>query len=116
GGTSGGPTGTALDSFESANINADGTLGPFMKWTGRNLVTPRAGLSVLRAGRFMVALGGWNNLDTVYDTVELADINGDGTGIQTFNTAPSVMKKARYLATARVIADYLYVFGGAISG
>jgi hypothetical protein len=125
GGTANGPNGAALASFETAEINADGTLQQFVQWatTGANarlLVTPRAALNLVRTNSYVLALGGWNNgaggTITVYGSVEHAQVNGDGSGIQTFIADTVSMVTPRYLATTKVIGDYLYVFGGFTGG
>jgi hypothetical protein len=121
GGTQNGPSGTALNTFESAYINADGTLGRFTPWatTGPNarfLVTGRVGHAALQTGNSVLVLGGFDNVSTIYNTVEHADVNGDGSGIQTFVNNPTSMNTGRYLMAARIIGDYVYVFGGVVSG
>ncbi len=126
GGTDNGPSGTALTSIETANVNADGTLQPFNQWAtsgpnARMLVTARSALSLVRSGNNVYAIGGWNNGATgagalAYASIEQAQINGDGTGIQTFTNSNVSLLTARYLATTKIIGSYLYVFGGITSG
>jgi hypothetical protein len=97
-----------IGSIERANINADGSIGPFTLLSDVSLNMPRAGLTCAVTGGYLYAIAGNGLLPLA--SLERAGINPDGT-LQPFSTVSSLLN-ARYSHSSVVIGNTLYVIGG----
>ena len=106
----GGPcANSALASVYQAPIQADGTLGSFALLSSTHLVTGRLSNVSIVAGANLYVIGGWYTSET---GVERAPINADGT-LGAFATTTVTTTVPRMDASAAVIGNFIYVFGGA---
>jgi|GEM_PF-2294583 len=92
--------------------NADGTILSFQN-TGQTLTTDRYGVAWVEHGGKILAIGGTGGGGARSSTETSTWQPDDSLG--TF-TASQTMTRARAFASALVLGDYLYVFGGRASG
>jgi len=99
---------TYLNSVEYAQIQADGSLGPWQMTSA--LTKPRNGLDVVAVDGFLYVLTGFNLNDTYISSTEYAAVQPDGTLGQWQITAS--LNIPRGLPAAVTNGDSIYVFGG----
>lgn len=112
-----------MTSIERAMVNADGTIGRFVKQSSA-LVVGRDEAAAVRIGNFVYVLGGRADTRTSISSVERAPILGDGT-LGAFALVSGVTIKAsvtvgpttytgRYRPGVAVVGDRLYLLGGVV--
>ena len=102
-------------SVERAQINPDGSLGPFAVVNGVTLMTARSGHTNVIIGNYLYVIGGISGNATL-TSVERAVINQDdslGPFVSIFGL--TLARPSHGHATA-VIENYIYVFGGIDAG
>ncbi|MBO9540320.1 IPT/TIG domain-containing protein [bacterium] len=100
--------GGTLNTLERAQINADGTLRPFV--AAGTLGTARWGHTTAIIGSHLYVIGGYNG--GYLNTVERATINPDGT-LGGFSPVASVtLTKGRREHASAVVGNFLYILGG----
>jgi hypothetical protein len=99
---------THLRDVEAAPINADGTLGKFLRPSGVTLVEARSRHATVTIGKFVYAIGG---AGPGVGNFERAEIDAQGK-LGAFATA-GTLAEPRLGATATVIGNGLYLIGGA---
>lgn len=97
-------------SVERAPINNDGSLGAFSA-AGIALNVARTEFATIQADGFVYVIGGMGSGTTALTSIERAPINADGT-LGSFVILPSSLQTPRTRASARLIGNQLYVFGG----
>jgi uncharacterized protein YceK len=104
-----GPSGhNLLRSVESAKINADGSLSPWM--TEQNAMKiPRRCSKVFVSGDYIYSLGGFGG--ALLDSVERAPIHADG-GLGEWLVEDQTMTLPRYVNAVKEVKNNAYVFGG----
>lgn len=90
-------------------LNDDGSLGA--AGAGPTLNTARGHAPVLEARGHVYVLGGGNWAQGQYSSIERAPIQADGA-LGTFMTLPQTLGAAKWLHSAVVYKDAIYVFGG----
>lgn len=105
-----GPSGP-LSSTESASVQADGTLGPFVTESS-TLTQARESFAHAIVGKYVYVFGGFGTGGAALDTVERALIQADG-GLGSFSAFTSTLKTGRAGGAALVVGDKLYLIGGA---
>jgi hypothetical protein len=93
---------------ETAQVGADGTLGPF-SYTG--VMLPSTLLAAAVVGHFVYAFGGADMNGVAQSTVQRANINTDGT-LGAFATVASPLVAPLKATAACVRGGRVYVFGG----
>lgn len=101
--TGGGP----LDSVERAQVNPDGSLGPWQAMT--SMTTQRHEPAAVAAGGYIYVLGG-SNSSGFLNSVERAKVNHDGS-LGSWQMASSMITARRGLAAVSV-GGYVYALGG----
>lgn len=101
----------SLNSVEQASINADGSLGPFARVPGVNLVIARQAHTTTVIGNYLYVVGGLGD-GSPLNSVERAVIAPDGS-LGPFETVADVtLMTARQSHTSAVVGSYLYILGG----
>lgn len=104
-----GPAGhNLLRSVERANIQPDGTLGPWQRESSM-LLLPRRCVKVIAYANRLYALGGFGG--TLLDSVESAPILPDGT-LGPWALETQALTIPRYVHDAKLAGDTLWVVGG----
>jgi hypothetical protein len=99
---------TYMNSVEYAQIQADGSLGPWQMTS--SLITPRYGLDAVAVGGYIYALTGYNLSLGYISNTEYAAVQSDGT-LGTWQVTSS-LNIPRGLPAAVTNGDSIYVFGG----
>ena len=100
-----------LDTIERAKINADGSLGNFVKVTNVALATARLAHASVVFGDYIYVIGGGNNGTIGLGDVERAKIDPDGT-LGPFAALPQTLQTYRGGHAVAIIGRGLYVIGG----
>jgi N-acetylneuraminic acid mutarotase len=100
-----------LNTVEQAIINVDGSLGPFATVPDVTLVTARYGHTTAVIGNYVYVLGGTGSNGSL-QTVERANINGDGSLRPFALVSGATLMSARSGHTTAVAGNYIYVLGG----
>jgi Kelch motif protein len=109
GGTAGG---VPLTNVERAQVNADGSLGPFTVVPGVTLAVVRAFFTSAVIGNYLYVVGGVGNVGSLLTSVERAPIAVDGS-LGPFTVVSDVaLITARAQHTGVIVRGFLYVFGG----
>ncbi len=108
-------SGSALNRFEYARLNADGSIasdsGCGASWcSGNNLPGNRMNASVLAYNGWIYVIGGRGGAGTSSNAVYYARVNSDGS-VGSWSSASS-MNTARHYPHATIWNGYLYVVGG----
>ncbi len=90
------------------------SLSSFSYAPGVSVKDPRYGAAIATSGDTLYILGGANENGTLFDDVQTAHINADGT-IGDFSSVGHLAAAVVY-ASAAVVGHYLYVFGGKNAG
>jgi hypothetical protein len=104
--------GRLITSVERATLGPGGVLGPFHTLKGVTLRTGRSTPSSLVAGSFLYVLGGSDTTGKMFDSIERARVQSDGT------LGPFLPLAGRKLAIARSshtnvwVDGAIYVLGG----
>jgi len=97
-----------LDSVERAEVNPDGTIGPW-KLEKTKLNIARRCVHVVHINGYLYAVGGFGGI--LLDTIERAEIQPDGS-LGEWEQLSDVMQYARYVHAVKSVGDRLYVLGG----
>lgn len=95
---------------EYVTVRDDGSIGP--STMGPALKIPRSWATSFAASGFLYVVGGYENATgAVWNTIERAKINDDGT-LGSFIELPVTLNMGRYTHYSAIIGKYVYVFGG----
>lgn len=97
-----------LSSVEYTKVNSDGSLGTWQNTSPLNF--PRGFLAVVHANGRLYAIGGDDGNGGVYNTIERATIQSDGS-LSNWEII-SYMSESRYALDAVTINGYIYILGG----
>ena len=97
-----------LDSIERAEVNPDGSIGPWvLEKTKLNIA--RRCVHVAHINGYLYAVGGFGG--KLLDTIERAKIKADGS-LGEWELLSDTMQYARYVHAVKSVGDKLYVLGG----
>jgi hypothetical protein len=97
-----------LRSVERAKLQADGTLGPWLKEKNEMMVTRRC-TKLVATDKALYSFGGFGGV--LLDTVESAQFQKDGS-LGEWKLEPEVMTMQRYVNGVKKLGNNAYVIGG----
>lgn len=106
-----GDNNTPVATVEKAHILAAGQLGEWHPET--TLTTPRRGLQVVAYHDTLYAIGGYNG--SFLKSIERAQVSNQGA-LSSWNLEPQHAVVDRYIHSATLLGDALYLLGGHVQG